>query len=241
MNQMLALLFTFFSFFVSASAFADSGESTLPGLLAPGTVLVADLGAAGKRLNGATYWALSRVEDKFLLSKTRIIYTSDEDAADISSSVDNVVVYIRNNNITSGDVPTALYTVSGSKPSKSLHPYGPQAHKLIVNDRNIPAIAADVPYHGGKIKFTLGGHSYLAYVQDSSFYLAEGERKSSLSEVGVGLDIIWAGDMDGDGKLDLIINASSPSEKNSETCLYLSSAAGGTELVKAVACEAFSG
>lgn len=53
--------------------------------------------------------------------------------------------------------------------------------------------------------------------------------------------IMWAGDLDHDGRLDLIIGADHENGQNADTCLYLSSAAGKQQLVKQVACQGFSG
>ena len=51
--------------------------------------------------------------------------------------------------------------------------------------------------------------------------------------------LVWAGDLDKDGKLDLILESST--DKNSTYCLYLSGAAGPRALVKKIGCQFYSG
>jgi hypothetical protein len=53
--------------------------------------------------------------------------------------------------------------------------------------------------------------------------------------------LVWAGDLDHDGRLDLITNVDHEDGKNAELCLYLSSAADKSRLVKQVGCQFFSG
>lgn len=51
--------------------------------------------------------------------------------------------------------------------------------------------------------------------------------------------IVWAGDLDKDGKLDLIIGTGT--EKNTRFCLFLSGAAGENNLMQKIGCQHFSG
>jgi hypothetical protein len=53
--------------------------------------------------------------------------------------------------------------------------------------------------------------------------------------------VMWAGDLDGDGHLDLIISTDHEDGQSADTCLYLSSAAAKGQLVKQVSCQGFSG
>jgi len=51
--------------------------------------------------------------------------------------------------------------------------------------------------------------------------------------------LVWAGDLDKDGKLDLILE--SGTDKNATYCLYLSGAVGPRALVKKIGCQFYSG
>lgn len=53
--------------------------------------------------------------------------------------------------------------------------------------------------------------------------------------------LMWAGDLDHDGRLDLIISTDHEDGRSADTCLYLSSAAGTHRIVEKIACQGFSG
>jgi hypothetical protein len=90
------------------------------------------------------------------------------------------------------------------------------------------------------------GRHYKIVVEGNAVALHEGGRKSVLGHVAIGSDdytettLLWAGDLDGDGQLDLILETGDG--KAAEVCLMLSSAhKESDELVNRVGCQDFSG
>jgi hypothetical protein len=78
-------------------------------------------------------------------------------------------------------------------------------------------------------------------------YFTDGKRRTLVyggSASGASCDhpaIRWAGDIDHDGKPDLLVDFDDDSQKNGSYCVLLSSRARKGELVRNVACQFFSG
>ena len=94
------------------------------------------------------------------------------------------------------------------------------------------------------IPLVFKGHAWRLDVVRHELFLGNGETRMSLgriaspSDEGVdpdsGLALLWAGDLDRDGRLDLVFEGS---DKNSgEVCVWLSSRATGGQLVGQAAC-----
>ncbi|HXS72925.1 MAG TPA: hypothetical protein VN725_02695 [Rhodanobacteraceae bacterium] len=79
----------------------------------------------------------------------------------------------------------------------------------------------DVPFHSQ--------HYRLRVAREGAIVLSQGHRTTVVGggEGSDGGTLNWAGDLDHDGKLDLIVLVTR--EKNAEFCLYLSSAARGKD------------
>jgi len=99
------------------------------------------------------------------------------------------------------------------------------------------------------LQILFGAHAYDVEVHDDAVWLRRGTVQTQIGEARDDADmgylfrvqIIWAGDLDRDGRLDMITK-----EKNGgysdDLCLYLSSAAHtGQSLIEKVACEDWSG
>jgi hypothetical protein len=89
------------------------------------------------------------------------------------------------------------------------------------------------------------GSNYRIMVAEGDIFLAKGKQRTRLSDLTVSKDqdsdwsesasLQWAGDLDGDGELDLIISYSG--YNRSGACLFLSSMGFPNELVGHVACH----
>lgn len=75
----------------------------------------------------------------------------------------------------------------------------------------------------------------------SNLVLDDGHTHTLLDTDTDSAQLMWAGDLDHDGRLDLIISTDHEDGRSADTCLYLSSAAGKHQIVKKVACQGFSG
>lgn len=92
------------------------------------------------------------------------------------------------------------------------------------------------------LRLSFKGDDYVITAVDSEIYLQSGEQKTLLPNLSAGgsesddsTSLLWAGDLDGDGKLDLLFAYSG--YNNGGICLYMSVGAGNAALVKQVACH----
>ena len=174
----------------------------------------------GERQDKGNYLALHKVDDKYFLTKTKVTYIplndyEGEEVGNNTSNLSNVVAYIRDKNITSGEVTAAIVDWSG----KSGKPRVTES----------------------KMKITLGNQTYFVYDTKGALALTRDGVNQEISPGRVSFAILWAGDLDGDGKLDLIIYSLDGDDKNSEKCLLLSSIAKKPQLVKEAACMSYGG
>ncbi|MBR7800794.1 hypothetical protein [Undibacterium fentianense] len=92
----------------------------------------------------------------------------------------------------------------------------------------------------GTIKMNYKGMEYgLTMNKSGKITLYNGVLSTTLEEVRAGVSLVWAGDLDKDDKLDLIIETET--ENNATYCLFLSGTAGEKALVKKVGCQFYSG
>jgi hypothetical protein len=93
------------------------------------------------------------------------------------------------------------------------------------------------------LKINFKGVEYRLETSDSGTYLKSGEKSQLLSEIeqdeSAAKIIRWAGDLDRDGKLDFLFEDGR--YNTGSFCLYLSSKATESELVRRIACHDTSG
>lgn len=182
-----------------------------PQILFPGGAQDVDIPDYEASSKDINYLGLHKVDGRYLLAKTTVSYASGA----ISSSLDNPIAYIRSKTLHEGEVLPA-----------NVH----------WNDKNLLPFASET-----KIQISLKGQDYYLFEDKSSYFLIGAEGSSELYPGRDDLRIMWAGDLDGDGRLDLIINSDGDEGKNSISCLLLSSLAKKPRLLEEVACQFYSG
>ena len=140
----------------------------------------------------------------------------DVDAKGIQSGVDGAEFYLAHPALVAGHAPTPDMHFKGT----------PHAIKA-----------------GSPLRISFGGRSYELALERHAVVLRGAGRTSTVNVVDETFDdtvLVWAGDLDGDGWLDLIVDVTT--EKNGRYCLLLSSEARKPgELVRSAACQFFSG
>jgi hypothetical protein len=81
--------------------------------------------------------------------------------------------------------------------------------------------------------------SYKIHISQEQVFLTVGGKRMLLEKRANSVSVVWAGDLDGDGKLDFILDFDG--DKSATTCLYLSGLAENNSLTKRVGCQFFSG
>lgn len=205
--KIIYLIFMYSVMLISSIACADNLA-----LLTPGTMTMFESKPGEKRKVGE-YLALHRIGEKFFISKTTVFQISiDGEFAELESKIDNVIVYIQGNTIQVGEALTAYSGVSEDPNGK----------------------AVGVLVSGSPVKLELGTDVYFIG-QGGSFAGPEGRSAIRLSTWTLwDFFITWAGDMDHDGRLDLIVSATD--EKSGIECLLLSSVAKKPNHIGEAAC-----
>ncbi len=99
------------------------------------------------------------------------------------------------------------------------------------------------------LSLAFGGDSYEIAVHDRGVWMRQGSRRTKIGDAYVdanmgelfSVDLVWAGDLDRDGRLDLITHENNGGY-SADLCLYLSSQAHSPdELLAKVGCEDWSG
>jgi len=119
----------------------------------------------------------------------------------------------------------------------------PDLHPGKVNTPNMRFKGIDKPLSSASpIAISFNGSLYHVGVKDSQAYLRNGSRTTLLPDIVVGgpesddsASLLWAGDLDGDGQLDLLVSYSG--YNSGGVCLYISSKAPGSALVHRIACH----
>lgn len=133
----------------------------------------------------------------------------------------------------SSDHETALtlLRIPGIKPGK----VDPPDMKFKSNPREI-SIA------GGPLKISFKGADYVIEPTKAGIFLKKGTRQMLLAELPQensentnAASLLWAGDLDGDGQIDLLFSYSG--ENKFGACLYLSAGASKDALVRQAACH----
>ncbi len=215
MNRVFVLSLMLWCSLFPSCVLADGGQ-----IFFPGVVLDGDLPNGGEGLNGATLSVLYRDGGKLMIGKTKVSYESDGDAGEISSGIkkDDVIVYFRNLDIKPGAAQEAV--------PEAMNPYDDSRW---------------VSKYGMRI--ALGKQTYHVYRKNNLLIVAGRNGKSEVDfETAIGgVAILWAGDIDHDGQLDLIVDVQDASEKGSLSCLLLSSHARKPHITELAACHGFSG
>lgn len=95
------------------------------------------------------------------------------------------------------------------------------------------------------IEIEFAGEKHFVGIQKSGVYLKKGKQKQILHDAKEVKDpdftasILWAGDVDGDGKLDFFFETTTLNSNSK--CMYLSSVADTGTLVKQIGCQTSSG
>jgi len=159
---------------------------------------------------GANGWTLAPAQLSFTDAETR----------GVASSVGGAEFYLSHAALIAGHAPTPNVRFKGQRRS--------------------------FDQHAQPLRLEFHGHHYEIVVDGGEVALREGARKSVFGNVAVDpngyaeTSLLWAGDLDGDGQLDLIIYAGS--DKSGSICLLLSSANHKPgELLASVGCQDFSG
>ncbi len=190
-----------------------------------GPILVAndwngmDCDAACVAGHGRQRWlALVPGKDGWSLLPTRLSF-DDVDAKGVRSSVAGAEFYLAHPALVAGRAATPDMRFKGN-PRSFLDP------------------------HAAPLRIVFHGRAYQLAVEGHDVVLRSGDRKSVAGREDADeyeeTDLLWAGVLDGDGQLDLILDRRN--SKNGRTCLMLSSVNRKPgELVADVGCQFFSG
>ncbi|HEV2722891.1 MAG TPA: VCBS repeat-containing protein [Thermoanaerobaculia bacterium] len=125
---------------------------------------------------------------------------------------ESVIVLLRGTPLREGAVPTARYSGEGDA--------GKPLHITLPNARTTYKLAIDCDGRHCPLTLSANSTSQRLFVFNNDPYAVDFK----------GLRGIWAGDLDGDGKLDLLVDVSNH-DNAGDTALYLSSKARSGELV----------
>lgn len=214
-------------------ALAGSGAFAEPRwmVLAPGPVQADDLG--DYRASGQ-WFALHQKGPMWHLSSAHVTVVKTE-AGDFeirSSQLDSLVL-LQGNLLKNRPVEAASLIASESGGAATAFEFKGIRYSLVVQP-------VQVKYRSPKT-----GQTYDNVRND--VYLTDGKRRTLVyggSDSRQSCDhpvIRWAGDIDGDGKSDVIVDFDDDSQKNGSLCVFLSSHARGSALLRKGACQFFSG
>ncbi len=195
----------------------------LPRVLFPGPVQGLDLPNIGQDIKSVNYIALYEKGGKFFLGEARVTFEMEN----IKSTQPDAIVFMRGLRLKTGEVPTATISwkgmgnsvTQGSKPRQYFHIRG----------------ATD------EVGISFNSQAYSIARGKSGFILRGTGGKTVMYKDNEDLIVLWAGDLDGDGKLDLIVESTAFEGKNAVKCVWLSSRAKVSELVVQYDCMLYSG
>lgn len=201
-----------------------------PAFLRPGTVLDEDIDV--KRLSG-TWFAIHLNGGKWYLSKTTVAVAKDKNGTlNIRGKHPKTIGLLRGTELTEGPVESASLIVNANGNSNSFRFKG-RHYKLVVQP--VP-----FKYHSEALNKTFDNVR-------NDVYFSNGTDRTLVygdSESGRSCDhpfVLWAGDIDRDGKPDIIADFDDDSQKNASVCAFLSSSAKKGRLIKNAGCQVFSG
>jgi hypothetical protein len=183
-------------------------------------VLAEDFDIDRLRLDG-TWFAIHSEGEKWYLSKTTVVVEEENGILNIRSKHPGTIGLLRGMELTEGPVESASLVVNGTDESNSFNFRG-QQYGLVVLKFSSKEYQArnDAYFLNGKSRTLVYGNDY-----------------SSCDHPAV----LWAGDIDRDGKPDMIANFDDDSEKSASVCVFLSSKAEKGSLLKNAGCQFFSG
>ena len=208
-------IFSVFLALYSIACFAENNQTVR--FLVQGRVLDVDI--ESDKI-GKGWKALHQSNQNWFLSDTKIILDrSEEEVVDVRTKYKNVSGLLNFKFLKSGAIEFSK--VSGDRlDSIQKFTFLKKQYKLEVINPKQKDYSNKVYFSDGKTKTLIYGRDY----------------RSCKYPV-----IQWAGDIDRDNKPDIIVEFNDDSEKNSSTCVFLSTLAKGDELLKEGGCQFFSG
>lgn len=204
-----------------SSAFAQAGEPDTCLVLQPTKIAPDDVGEAAAYPGGG-WLGLMPDANRWKLASARVRFDSSQangDIVDVKSDPGNAVALFRCKSLRPGRVDAA--NLAFPKDGRAIEP------------------------GGNPLRFGFHGRRYALRHTASGAVIAEGDGKRSvLNDYGgssppFSASLIWAGDLDRDGRLDFLMEFES--DLGASFCLFTSGSAKENELVGPAGCMVFSG
>jgi hypothetical protein len=220
-KALLAVLFVLLSTSTASKAFAQESEPDSCVVLQPTRMLADDVGEAGTDL-GEGWLGLAPDGHRWKLAPARIRLEPaqpDGTVVDVTSNVKNAVALLRCKSLRQGRVDAANLTF-------------PNGARVIE-----PGV--------DPLRFAFHGRQYTLRYTASGAVIAEGDGKRSVlhdfggSTPPFRTTLIWAGDLDRDGRLDFLMEFES--DLGASFCLFTSGRAKENELIGEAGCMNVSG
>ncbi|VWC45762.1 hypothetical protein [Burkholderia lata] len=220
-KALLAVLLVLLGASAASTAFAQESEPDPCLVLQPTRVAPDDVGEAGDHAGGG-WLGLIPVGNRWKLAPASVRFDPSEpggDIVDIQSNLGKAVALFRCKSLRSGKVDAANLTFP--KNGRAIEP------------------------GAGPLRFGFHGRRYALRHTASGAVIAEGDGKRSVlhdfggSSPPFSASLVWAGDLDRDGRLDFLMEFES--DLGASFCLFTSGSAKENELVGPAGCMSVSG